>query len=200
MTLSAHWYEPLDNSTENIEAAERIREFQVSIISTRLSLKHTYIMNNAQVEPIKLLRLSAKTRYINKKTVLTTVMTDDFRCFKIGLYGHPIFSKEGDYPTVMKDRIAARSLEQGYSTSRLPSFTPEEVEYIRGTYDFFGLNHYTTMLVRTATTDDVFEDPSFDDDHQTVASQDKDWAGASSSWLKVDVFSIFQHHHTIFIR
>ncbi len=28
----------------------------------------------------------------------------------------------------------------------LPEFTPEEVERIKGTHDFFGLNHYTSVL------------------------------------------------------
>lgn len=29
---------------------------------------------------------------------------------------------------------------------RLPEFTPEEVKRINGTYDYFGFNHYTTVL------------------------------------------------------
>lgn len=30
--------------------------------------------------------------------------------------------------------------------SRLPEFTPEEIKRIKGTYDYFGFNHYTTVL------------------------------------------------------
>ena len=34
-----------------------------------------------------------------------------------------------------------------YTYNRLPEFTPEEIEYNKGTSDFFGLNHYTSNLV-----------------------------------------------------
>jgi hypothetical protein len=37
---------------------------------------------------------------------------------------------------VLKDRVNRNSAVEGYSTSRLPQFTPEEVVYIRGTYMF----------------------------------------------------------------
>ena len=32
--------------------------------------------------------------------------------------------------------------------SRLPTFTPAQVTLIKGSYDFFGLNHYTTSYVK----------------------------------------------------
>jgi hypothetical protein len=52
----------------------------------------------------------------------------------LGIYAHPIFSEEGDYPAVMRERIDRNSAEEGYTRSRLPKFSPEEVEYIRGKY------------------------------------------------------------------
>ena len=30
----------------------------------------------------------------------------------------------------------------------MPAFTPDEVTLIKGSYDFFGLNHYTTTYTR----------------------------------------------------
>lgn len=65
--------------------------------------------------------------------------------FLIGWFAHPIF-KNGDYNEVMKTRIRERSLAQGLSSSRLPEFTESEKQRIKGTYDYFGLNHYTTVL------------------------------------------------------
>lgn len=45
---------------------------------------------------------------------------------------HPIYSATGDYPSVMKDWMAKKCKEEGYSRSRLPSFTQEEIEMVRG--------------------------------------------------------------------
>ena len=44
---------------------------------------------------------------------------------------NPIFSEKGDYPEVMKKRIAENSKLEGLPESRLPTFTKEWVEYIR---------------------------------------------------------------------
>lgn len=33
-----------------------------------------------------------------------------------------------------------------FNLCRLPEFTPEEIKRIKGTYDYFGFNHYTTVL------------------------------------------------------
>jgi lactase-phlorizin hydrolase len=56
----------------------------------------------------------------------------DISTFQLGLYAHPIFSQKGDYPKLVKDRIAQKSLDEGFLRSRLPKFTEEEITYIRG--------------------------------------------------------------------
>jgi hypothetical protein len=45
---------------------------------------------------------------------------------------HPIYSATGDYPPVMKEWMAKKCKEEGYSRCRLPSFTQEEIEMVRG--------------------------------------------------------------------
>lgn len=64
--------------------------------------------------------------------------------FHLGHYAHPIFHTKGNYPQIMIDRIANRSYEEGFRRSRLPVFSSEEVNMIRGTADYLGLNHYSS--------------------------------------------------------
>ncbi|GBP05950.1 Myrosinase 1 [Eumeta japonica] len=72
------------------------------------------------------------------------------------------------FPPVMKEKIAAKSEKQGYPRSRLPEFTPEEIEYVRGSADFFGLNHYTTEIVyRNESVYGIRPVPSYYDDLET---------------------------------
>ncbi|CAH1106423.1 unnamed protein product [Psylliodes chrysocephalus] len=71
--------------------------------------------------------------------------TERYRQFECGLYLHPIFI--GDWPKIVKDRISERSKSQNLTKSRLPTFTQEEIAFIKGTQDYLGLNHYYTFLV-----------------------------------------------------
>lgn len=105
-----------------------------------------------------------------------------YQQFKLGIYAHPIFSAEGDYPTVVKERIARNSAAQGYTKSRLPSFTPKQVEYIRGTADFLGLNFYTAYYGKPGEDGDS---PSMARDTGIITTQDPGWASSASSWLTV---------------
>ncbi|CAG5873044.1 unnamed protein product [Menidia menidia] len=52
----------------------------------------------------------------------------------LGWFARPLFG-DGDYPPCMRARLGAR----------LPSFTPEETERVRGTADFFALSHGATL-------------------------------------------------------
>jgi hypothetical protein len=64
--------------------------------------------------------------------ILIHVTNIFFKYFQMGLYANPIFSEEGDYPEVVKDRVYANSQAEGFMRSRLPTFTDDEVNYIRG--------------------------------------------------------------------
>ncbi|KAM4796087.1 klotho [Rhinophrynus dorsalis] len=64
--------------------------------------------------------------------------------FEIGHLADPIFLS-GDYPALMRDWLAPRN---SLGIEFLPSFTDEEKNMIRGTFDFFALSHFTTELVQ----------------------------------------------------
>lgn len=64
----------------------------------------------------------------NKNDFETVDVAFEFQC---GWTGNPVYSKEGDYPEIMKKRIAERSRAQGYNESRLPTFSKHWVEFIR---------------------------------------------------------------------
>uniref|UniRef100_A0A7E4WB63 Beta-glucosidase n=1 Tax=Panagrellus redivivus TaxID=6233 RepID=A0A7E4WB63_PANRE len=62
-----------------------------------------------------------------------------------GLYAHPIYSADGDWSDIVKERIANLSIEEGRIQSRLPVFTKEEIEGLRGSAQFIGVNYYSAV-------------------------------------------------------
>ncbi|XP_030613965.1 lactase-phlorizin hydrolase-like [Archocentrus centrarchus] len=105
--------------------------------------------------------------------------------FYLGWFAHPIFN--GDYSEIVKTRIRDRSLAAGLPHSRLPEFTPEEIKRVKGTHDFFGLNHYTSVL---AFPVDYGDDASFDADKGVITVSDRVWLDTGSVWLKVAPFGL----------
>lgn len=49
-----------------------------------------------------------------------------------GIFAHPIFSAEGDYPQIVRERVDYNSKREGRSISRLPTFTKDEVQKLKG--------------------------------------------------------------------
>lgn len=102
--------------------------------------------------------------------------------FYCGLFAHPIYTKEGDYPPVVRERVDKNSAEEKRTRSRLPVFSKEEVEEMRGNFDFFGLNHYTTRLIQAGISG---PNPSMLRDSAAVWQIDPTWPTAASDWIKV---------------
>ncbi|XP_032351915.1 beta-klotho isoform X2 [Camelus ferus] len=67
-----------------------------------------------------------------------------FLQFEIAWFAEPL--KTGDYPLAMREYIAFKN-RQGLSRSMLPQFTEEERKLVKGTADFYALNHFTTRFV-----------------------------------------------------
>jgi beta-glucosidase/6-phospho-beta-glucosidase/beta-galactosidase len=107
----------------------------------------------------------------------------------------------------MRELIDAKSEEEGLSESRLPHFDPgwtllitgmngrpfhkttkvsfnHNILYLlhgSGSWDFLGLNHYTTAYVN-ATSGGA---PGWNGDQNNVKWSDPSWEHSASSWLKV---------------
>ncbi|NXX91071.1 LPH hydrolase, partial [Centropus bengalensis] len=101
---------------------------------------------------------------------------DRYLQFLVGWFTHPIF-KNGDYPDVMKWKVGNRSELQNLPSSRLPAFTPEEREYLRGTADVFCFNTYTSKIVTHATT--RLRPFSYEDDQEVLAKVDSSWPSSA---------------------
>ena len=97
--------------------------------------------------------------------------------FFIAWFADPIYL--GDYPKVMKKRLK----------ERLPSFSEEEKELIKGSSDFFGLNHYTTMYA--ANSDGITKEIAVNgnggisEDQDVDLSINKDWKVTLMGWAVV---------------
>ncbi|XP_075685341.1 lactase/phlorizin hydrolase-like [Rhinoderma darwinii] len=108
-----------------------------------------------------------------------------YMMFYGGWFANPIFNN-GDYNEIMKSRVRERSLAQGLTKSRLPEFTEEEKKRIKGTYDYFGFNHYTTILASPLNFRESQQ--SYDADRGVASLTDRSWLGSGSIWLKVTPF------------
>lgn len=109
------------------------------------------------------------------------------------MYAEPIFSEAGGFPKELSERVAEKSKQQGYSASRMPEFTEEEKALVKGTFDFFGVNHYTSFLV---TANDEYKKgnnavPSLLDDIDVGEHVPEEWPKSASVWLTVIITFLY---------
>lgn len=98
--------------------------------------------------------------------------------FFLGWFADPVW--KGDYPQVMKDRLG----------SRLPAFTPEDITLLKGSSDFFGLNHYTTLLAQgtipgTAARGTAYGNGGLSEDQDVELLPDPSWPVTDMGWAVV---------------
>ncbi|XP_063708613.1 myrosinase 1-like [Culicoides brevitarsis] len=103
--------------------------------------------------------------------------------FFLGWFAHPIF--KGNYPPVMIERIGELSKQQGFTESRLPTFTEAEIDRIVNTSDYFSICSYTGNLVTIAKPNNTYKVPSFLHDMNIGRTIDPNWPTSGSDWLRV---------------
>mmetsp|Transcript_60899 Transcript_60899/g.178023 ORF Transcript_60899/g.178023 Transcript_60899/m.178023 type:complete len:514 (-) Transcript_60899:101-1642(-) len=97
--------------------------------------------------------------------------------WQLGWFADPIW--KGDYPESMKRKCG----------DRLPSFTDEEKLLIKGTSEFFGLNHYSTAYAREpegrAKTKSMWgnvQEGGYFDDQEVCLVDDPAWRRTDMDW------------------
>ncbi|KAL0725267.1 hypothetical protein Bca4012_039866 [Brassica carinata] len=100
---------------------------------------HNILLAHASVSNLYRLKYKSKQKGSIGEQNLDEIATQRAKDFFIGWLLRPLVF--GDYPDVTKRLVG----------SRLPVFSEEESEQIRGSYDFIGLIHYTTMHVTKST-------------------------------------------------
>ncbi len=97
--------------------------------------------------------------------------------FFLGWFADPVYF--GDYPQIMKDRLG----------NRLPQFTNAEKELLKGSTDFFGLNHYTTMYAADSSgvngAGTVYGNGGLSEDQDVILSVNNDWGLTDMHWAIV---------------
>ncbi len=94
--------------------------------------------------------------------------------FFLGWFADPIY--RGEYPQVMIDRVK----------DRLPRFTADDITLIKGSSDFFGLNHYTGAYAAQAeegiVQTDVYQNGGISEDQDVNLSSDPSWEQTQMNW------------------
>ncbi|XP_059615138.1 myrosinase 1-like [Phlebotomus argentipes] len=102
--------------------------------------------------------------------------------FQLGFFANAIFSRDGGWSKILQEIVDKNSMSEGRVWSRLPPFSPEEVQKVRGTADFLGLNYYTARFLEPANYAEP-ANPSWERDQNLTYSVDPSWKRAKSTWL-----------------
>lgn len=60
-----------------------------------------------------------------------------------------------------------------------------QIKSLKGSADFFGLNHYTTFLMSPSSMEKEWKVPSMDHDTAVKMDQNPDWPMPGAAWLTV---------------
>lgn len=130
------------------------------------------------------INLQAKFYYPNTPTSTNDMdAAERAMQFFTGLFANPIYSANGDYPAIIRQRVDANSLAELRGWSRLPVFSADEIAMVQGSADFFGLSYFTSRKATPATDLSIFVNPSLYRDLAIIATVDPTWPQAKSAWL-----------------
>ncbi|RJP27279.1 MAG: beta-glucosidase [Candidatus Omnitrophota bacterium] len=95
--------------------------------------------------------------------------------FFLGWFADPIYT--GEYPAVMRERVR----------ERLPVFSDADRAVIKGSADYFGLNHYNTMYTAHAEKGkishiDMESNAGLVDDQELALTDDDSWPKTDMGW------------------
>lgn len=76
-----------------------------------------------------------------------------------------------------------KSVQQGLGSSRLPTFSPQEKSYIKGTCDFLGISHFTTRYITQKNYPSGRSGSSYFTDRDLAELVDPQWPDPGSEWL-----------------
>lgn len=97
--------------------------------------------------------------------------------FFLGWFADPLYF--GDYPEVMHERVQ----------DRLPKFTTEQQALLKGSTDFFGLNHYTTMYSSECNGESpqlsAHGNGGLSEDQGVALTSDESWKTTDMQWAIV---------------
>jgi beta-glucosidase len=98
--------------------------------------------------------------------------------FLLGWFADPLY--RGEYPEVMRQRVG----------ERLPRFSPDDASRIKGSNDFFGLNHYSTVYASQAHTGEENSlipagEAGIAGDQDVRLSVDPSWKKTTMDWAIV---------------
>lgn len=101
--------------------------------------------------------------------------------YSLGWFANPIYSRKGNYPQIMIDDIKNYSKAENRTKSRLPEF--ENVDRIRGTADFLGLNYYSSRYIEIDNKLPNVRRPSWASDTKLKNYVDPKWPNSGNGWL-----------------
>ncbi|TKR87879.1 hypothetical protein L596_012212 [Steinernema carpocapsae] len=111
--------------------------------------------------------------------------------FQFGWLTHPIYGDGGDYPEVMKAKMEELKEKEGRAKSRLPQFSKQEIEELKGSADFLGINYYYGFLTsrEEQKNSDLINMTTLDQwerDASMFSYYDPKWepVGDNNSWIR----------------